>query len=117
MTETDSETPTARYRRAAKAHGEATESGDSDAANASFDRAIAALHDLRRTPGAERAALSELSGDEDPHVRCWAATHLLPLDEPRAREVLAALASGPGIVGFNAKMVLEQWSKGELDLA
>jgi hypothetical protein len=104
------------YVEAARLHGEATERGDHELANQQYDALIDALRRLRSEAGGEGPALLDMLDHEDPHVRCCAATHLLAVDPERALEALEALGSTPGIAGFNAKMVLSEWRKGQLRL-
>lgn len=102
------------YTRAAAVQGAATDRGDHEDANAAHDSLIRALSVLRDSSDRGRSALRGLLEHEDPHVRCWAATHLLPLDEEAAMRALEALTSEPPFVGFNAKMVLREWKAGRL---
>lgn len=104
------------YVNAARAHGEATEAGDADAANRAHDQLAQALSELRQSPDRGRTILAELLTHEDPHVGCWAGTHLLPVDPERAVKALSSLSRDPGIAGFNAKMVLREWEAGRLKI-
>lgn len=61
-----------------------------------------------------RSAILDLMQDPSPAVRGWASAHALEIDEARARPVLEALALEPGIHGFSAGIVLEEWAKGTL---
>ena len=89
------------YIEAARAHGAATNAGDSDSANLAHDLLIQALEKLRRCPDRGRDILLGLLVDEDLHVRCWAATHLLPIAEEEAVRALSELSSRSGIAAFN----------------
>ena len=102
------------YAQAAAVHGAATDPGDYKKANAAYERQMCALARLRESPDQGRSSLTKLLEHDDPHVRCWAATHLLPLDEEETTRALEALASEPPFVGFNAKMVLREWKAGRL---
>ncbi len=104
----------AEYRELAQAHGQATINGDFKAANRSHDRLISLLTSIRSLGVDGQARLLRLTCDSDDSVSCWAATHTLPFDECRALEVLDTLSSKSGPIGFNAKMVILQWKKGEL---
>ncbi len=94
--------------------GAATDRGDHEEANAAHDALIRALAALRDSSDRGRSALTGLLGHEDPYVRCWAATHLLPLDEEAATRALEALTSEPPFVGLDAEMVLREWRAGRL---
>lgn len=104
------------YARAAAMHGAATDRGDHKQANAAHATLMSALAVLRESADRGRLVLTGLLEDEDTHVRCWAAAHLLPLDEDAATRALLALASEPPFVGFNAKMVLREWKAGRLKI-
>lgn len=104
----------ANYIGAAKIHCEATNNGNSDAANVAYDTIIETLDELRKQPDKGHKILSALLNHDDLSVRVWAATHLLPLDEPKAIDSLSVIADKSGIIAFDAKMVLEEWRLGRL---
>jgi hypothetical protein len=104
------------YRRLAQAHGRATLSGDYEAANRNHDELVALDPMIRAFGDTGKAALLELVEDADEAVVCWSATHALAFDEARALAALEPLAKKQGPMGFNAKMVIRQWKKGELVL-
>jgi hypothetical protein len=95
-------------------HGAATDRGDHEEANVAHSALIRVLTVLRGSSDRGRSALTGLLEHENPHVRCWAATHLLPLDEEAATQALEALRSEPPFVGFDAAMVLREWKAGRL---
>ena len=74
------------------------------------------LHlDLRASEEGRRT-ISSLMADSNPTVRCWAATHSLFWDESTARGVLEREACDEqSIAGFDAKMVLREFSAGRLN--
>jgi hypothetical protein len=101
------------YTGAASAQGLATEVGDAEAANEASGVLARSFRELRRL-GLESALLPLLE-HEDPGVRCWAAAHTLNLAPGPAEAVLEALAATPRtLVGFNARMTLDQWRRGLL---
>ena len=104
------------YAKSAMEQGAATDRGDHEKANAAHDRMMRALASLREAPDHGRSMLQSFLHDEDPHLRCWAATHLLPVDEDAATPVLESLISEPPFVGFNAEMVLREWKAGRLKI-
>ena len=107
----------AAYVSAAATYGEALKSGDHKAANSSFGRIHELLAKLRLNSDRGKVALGEiLSASDNPHVRCSAATHLLPLDESSAMDVLETVSLEEGIVGFHAKMVIREWNAGRLKI-
>ena len=104
----------ANYRRHAAEHGAATEAGDHKEGNAHHDRLIEVVGALRRRGAEGDHALLDLLSDENPWVRIWAATHSLTIDEAQAHRTLDSLSTEPGIIGFDAQMVLTEWEKGSL---
>jgi hypothetical protein len=104
------------YREMAVAHGKATFSGDYKAANLSHDKIVALVPKIRVFGKEGEAALLALTQDHDEAVACWAATHALSFNEKQSLYVLENLAKKPGPMGFNAKMVVQQWKKGQLIL-
>lgn len=102
------------YANSAVEQGAATDRGDHEKANAAHDRLMWALASLRESPDRGRSVLQAFLHHKDPHLRCWAATHLLPLDEAAATHVLKSQVSEPPFVGFNAEMVLREWRAGRL---
>lgn len=105
------------YIAAARAHGAATESGNDEAANKHYDELMDALRLLRASTSEWPGVLQGALANEHPHVRCWAATHLLTERPVPAASALEALASQRGIAAFNAKMVLREWRAGRLQLS
>lgn len=105
-----------KYRTYAVAHGNATREGDYKAANKSHDGLTALIPAIRGYGKEGEAALALLAEDSEDAVACWAATHLLKIDEIRATTVLSRLAGRSGPIAFNAEMVLKQWRKGALVL-
>lgn len=104
------------YCASIREHSEAIERSDSTAANAAFDRIIAALGSLRALPDRGLSCLLACLTSENPNIRLAAATHLLPLDKRAAKRELRSLAKLKGMAAFNAGMVLEQWNSGNLEI-
>ena len=104
------------YSKAAITHGGATDRGDHKKANAAHARLMRALEKVREASDRGRSTLTALLAHDDPHVRCWAATHLLPLEEDAGIATLSQLTSEPPFIGFNAKMILREWQAGRLKL-
>jgi hypothetical protein len=77
--------------------------------------AIPSWRELRARGEAGRAALVQLMGSGNPHVRAWAASHVLEFDPRAAEAELERLASGPpSIVRLDAEMTLKEWKAGHL---
>ena len=109
--------PKDRYIAAAAEHGRCTESGDYKRGNAAFDRMVAALAELRERADRGGSVLIELLNHPNGWVRLEAATHLLPLRTELASTILENLASGPqSQLEFIAKMVLQEWRAGRLNV-
>jgi hypothetical protein len=102
------------YRASAAEHGAATEAGDYRKANRHHDAIASIYRELRARGETSRFALLPLLDDIDPHVRTWAAAHALDFAPERGEPVLRRLARIPGVVGLNAEMTLQEWSKGSL---
>lgn len=103
------------YRIAASVHGRASASGDSRAANRAHKRLALAYRTLRaRGPGSQAKLLS-LIRDRDVGVRAWVAAHALEFSPAAGEPVLVDLAAQPGLVGFGAKMTLQEWRAGRLN--
>ena len=114
MTNKDIQTLESDYRDLAEAHGAATQRGDYKAANKSYGKLIAVLAKIRVKGKDGEASLLNLVRDQNESVPCWAATHSLPFAESSALAVLEALALRVGPIAFDAKMVVQQWKKGQL---
>lgn len=81
--------------------------------NRLVDRLQAARRDLAKTEDGQ-AVIAALLTDPRVTVRLWAASHALHWDEPRARDVLAAIASDShaGLDRLNAEMTLKEFDAG-----
>lgn len=101
-----------KYRNAAIAHGEASETGDWKTVNKNYD-IVSECYAKLKSSAEGRKKIIELMDDLNKYAQLWAATHSLPLDH-RAQEKLSLLSKEPGILGFNAEMTLEEWRKGNL---
>ena len=107
----------AQYRGHAQEHGRATATGDNKAANRHHDALLGVLAEIRKHGDVGSAALSTLLTDDDPSVRCWAASHCLGDHEAIAVAALERLAEAKtGIISFNAQMVLREWRSGRLEI-
>jgi hypothetical protein len=102
-----------RYRECAKRHGKATIVGDSDSTNIAYDDLILVFRKLRNSKLLD--CLESLLEDSNEHVRCWAATHYLLVDERKATKTLRTLSKGTTITAFTAEMVLAEWQGGRLE--
>jgi hypothetical protein len=103
------------YEEAAALHGQASCEGAHRIANAQYKRIAAVWKELRSRGEAGRAVLVQLIGSNDPHVRCWAASHVLEFDPQAAEVELERLASGPpSIVRLDAEIALKEWRAGNL---
>ena len=105
-----------QYRSYAEAHGAATQKGDYKSANKNHDKLMVVLAAIRKVGSEGESALVRLSNDPNEAVSCWAATHSLPFDEVAALKVLERLSERTGPMGFNAKMVVQQWKSGQLTI-
>jgi hypothetical protein len=102
----DTTTIVDRYVALATRHGEATESGNSDDANAAYRE----LTDLfaQIIENGDREKLIPLLTHPNPAVRAKAAFHTHAMDSQRSESVLEEVANSSGLVGFSAGMTLKQ---------
>ena len=105
-----------RYRQEALLHGQATATGDYRAGNQHHNQLAKVYSKLKSSGTAAVALLGSLLQDEDDSVACWAATHLLPYQEPQAIATLTRVDAASGIVGFTAAITLQEWQAGRLKL-
>lgn len=95
-------------------HGaEGTSAADPKVANKHQRQMHGAYKKLRVTPDG-RAGISALMNDPSPHVRCWAAAHVLGWDVAGAKNALQILRDSGGPCSFDAEMTLEAFSEGRL---
>jgi len=104
----------AAYARAAIAHASAIADGDSSAANRAHELILAALRELRSGTDRGQSRLEYLAGRDQSAVQVWAATHLLPLNEPAALSILTRLKSESGEFEFEASVTINEWKAGKL---
>jgi hypothetical protein len=104
----------AAYSAAASAHGRATLSGNPKEANRQFHQLHSAYAELRRRGDTDLRHLEALLDDADPGVRGWAGAHLLLLSPSKAEPTLEELGKMPGLVGFSARITIQEWRKGKL---
>ncbi|WP_164013908.1 DUF2019 domain-containing protein [Pyxidicoccus trucidator] len=105
----------ATYEEVAWLHGQASQAGDHRTANAQYKQVTRVWMELRGRGEEGRSALVRLMGSSNPHVRGWAASHVLEFKPQAAEAELARLAQGPpSIVRLNAEMTLKEWKTGTL---
>ncbi len=103
------------YEEAATLQWQAIQGGTSRAANAQYKRLVAAWKELRSRGEEGQAALLRLMHSSNPHVRGWAASHVLEFDPAAAEAELTQLANGPpSPVRLDAEMTLREWRAGRL---
>lgn len=105
------------YVEAAIKHGLGTDESKSRVANRAHDRVLRAVKVLRGSPDRGAAFLLDLLSHENSHVRCCAATHLLPLNESAALaalEQISKLPPGSGLARIIASTVIQEWRTGSL---
>jgi hypothetical protein len=86
---------------------------DPKKANKCYKR-VHACYKLLRQSETGRQMIMSLMSDEEPGVRCAAASHSLQWDETRARQILEQLRDSHGPFSFTSKMVLIEHDKGAL---
>lgn len=101
------------YRDFAIKHTEYSEKGDYKTVNKSYSKIMKVLKKLITLK--EDDKLLQLLNDDNPGVRCWAATNCLEIKESEALKTLEALEKGHyPEASFNAKYVIQEWKKGNL---
>lgn len=101
----------ARYARAARRHGHATLE-ETHVGNSDADE-IAAIYRELRTRGKQATLLALLDVNE-PSVQVWVAAHALEFAPEEGEPVLARLAKDESVLGFTAKVTLDEWRDGRL---
>jgi hypothetical protein len=105
----------ALYEEAATMQWQALQDANAKAANSQYKRIVSVWKELRGRGKDGQVALSRLMVSSNPHVRVWAASHVLEFDPGPAEAELERLASGPpSIVRLDAEMTLKQWRAGNL---
>lgn len=107
---TDSPTLLERYVALAAKHGEATEGGNSDDANAAYAELNEVLSQLLEQN--QREALVPLLTHPNSAVRAKAAFHTYVLDAGRSESILEQVSKESSLVGFSAAMTLKQLRNG-----
>jgi len=102
------------YVESAINHGKATMMGDYKIANKNYYRIMKALNNILKYGSEGREEILKLLINEDDSVKCWAATHSLKYNELKALITLNDLSKGKGLICSDAKIVIEEWKKGNL---
>lgn len=92
--------------------GKGAEGGDDD--HSLYDQLGVSYQSLLAAGDAGRDAFRALATDPDPNVRSWAASQLLYDGDHAMIDILEELAVRSDMIGFNAKMVLNEYRKGTL---
>ena len=109
--------PEDRFIDAARRHGQATQSGEPNLANAAHSDLVAALREIRHSPDRGTKFLIGQLNSDDASVVTWAALYLLPDRENEASEALQRVAKlGLPRVSFGADMTLTEWRAGRLEV-
>ena len=98
------------YEEAATRQWQALQDANSKAANTQYKRIIALWKELKDRGSEGQAALLALMANSHPHVRVWAAAHVLEFHPGQAEAELERLANGPpSMIRLDAEMTLRQW--------
>ena len=73
-----------------------------------------AYHRIHQFGSQGVTGFNALINDSDPNIRSWVATSLLAGGDTKVVPVLEEIAELPGMIGFNAKMVLQEHRLGKL---
>jgi hypothetical protein len=102
-----------KYIDAAIIHGKTTMIGDYKLGN----KQVLIMHNiykLLKSSEEGRDILRSIMFENDPSVRTWAARDCLPYFPKEAERVLNEIQKLDNIFGFNAKITLNEWKKGNL---
>lgn len=102
------------YEATAALYGEAMEKGDFDQACLCLEKNEKSFRRLRRFGKQGKQSLFDFLKHPNPFVRISAATHLLGTYKAQSIQVLEQLVDNPGFQGFNARMVLDDYIKGDI---
>jgi len=102
------------YANDAAAHRDAIIHGDSDAANAAYDRVWRCSKELKKRGPNAQMALLPLLNDNNPDVRLCAATDALAFAPELGFAELERLANSNFICGSKAQIILREWRRGKL---
>jgi len=105
-----------QYVESDSEHGNATEQGDYKKANSNYRKNEKIFQKLLQLGKKACEELAQLLNHDNPHVRVSAATHLLSAKKKEAVRTLKKLSKESGIVSLDAKMVLQEWKKGNLKI-
>ena len=101
------------FREAAIAKG--SDGSQSSALDKALHAAMADAVECFRGAGTAGAhALRSLANDTSPEVRTWAAAELLSSGDSGMVPILEDLAARPDLLGFNARIVLQEFEAGRL---
>jgi hypothetical protein len=103
-----------QFVHSAQEHGRLSLEGVPAHVNAAFGRLQRAAVSLRVAPDKGAASFLAMLSHPDESVKTWAALYCLPIREAEARRELEAVASGTGLIAFNARMTLREWDAGRL---
>jgi len=104
----------ARFRENAVLHGEAIMNGERKAANKLHGKLMALYKEVNSKSSASIFKVFSHDGNES--VALWSATFLLKTDTDLAIMALTELAQKSSPLAMTAKITLDLWSKGQLDL-
>lgn len=107
------ETALADFEDYADKHGKASEDGDSRTGSKCY-RKIEEIFEFLKKENT-RDKFQKFLSHPSSGIRLWAATFLLPINEKEAKKVLNEITQIGGIVSFSAKMILQEWNKGNLN--
>lgn len=103
-----------KFIKAAIKHGEATETGKYRQTNKQYDILVKCYNDLKSFGENGMIELTKLLEHPNDYVRLWAARYTLIVEPEKSKQTLLELTKRSGFLGFDAKMILSEWEKGNL---
>lgn len=98
----------------AREYGTSIDAGDNKSANKAHHKIMSLYKKLQSQN--QLSDLEDLFTHEDINVRLWAATCCLRINEKKALDVLTKISESDQITGLTAKMTLDLWKNGLLQI-
>lgn len=95
-------------------YGLAQENGDSKLVNKCSKKRNLIIQNITKSADFKVAQLTDLLAHPNDYVRLYSAYYSIPYAPIKAKETLLSLSEKKRLLGFEAKMILSEWEKGNL---
>lgn len=102
-----------QFTKAAIKHGEATKEGKHRIVNKQYKVIEKSVDELKSIENGINK-LENLLEHQSDYVKLWSARYLLLIKEKKSKETLVKLIKKSGLLGFTAKITLDEWKNGNL---